>query len=229
MDKKKKYILIASAIGVVFAIAVTIACVSLFQGFSATKYAEAVLEQTMEGKVSALVSMTKGLTEDAAKKQYETTVSDFVTNVVAKGLTLDDEQKKACVKECKEIFEDMKYNVSNEKKISDTEYEVTVTYKKSDVMTKLKALAEAETARINAKVENGEYRGTLDAINQQMQAEYATNLASMLKEANETMEFGDEESIVLSVKKGENGLYVIDGTQIGQFLLKIMGLGENQD
>ena len=69
----------------------------------------------------------------------------------------------------------------------------------------------------------------MDTINQQMQAEYATNLASMLKEANETMEFGDEESIVLSVKKGENGLYVIDGTQIGQFLLKIMGLGENQD
>jgi len=230
MDKKKKNILIISIIGVVFVLAVGLACFSLFRGFSAKKYVTAVLEQHTEGNVGAIVGMTKGLTEDAAKAQYEQTMEGFLNNVIdADSLPLDEEQKKECLDACKAIFKELNYSVGEEKKINGNEYQVTVKYKASDVLVKLKAILEAETARLNAKVEAGEYRGSMEEIDTLMKTEYAVNLASMLKKAAEQMEDGESGTITVIVKKGENGLYSMSGAQISEFLAKIMGLNEKQD
>lgn len=231
MEKKKKTILIATIIGIVFAGAVGLACVSIFGGFSAKKYVDAVLDQVVKGDVSAVVGMTKGLTEDAAKKQHEQTVEGFLNNVIDAGsLPLDEEQKKECVKACKKIFGELNYQVTSEKKKGSDEYEVTVKFKVSNVIATLKTLLEAENARINEKVENGEYRGmSMEEIDTQMKAEYAANLAKILEEAAKTMKDGESQTMTMTVKKGKNGLYVLEGAQISQFLSKIMGLSEKQD
>ena len=230
MDKKKKNIIIISIIGVVFVAALGLVGMKVFQGFSAKKYVDAVLDQNVNGEVGSIVGMTKGLTEDAAKKQYEQTVEGFLNNVVAaESLPLDEEQKKACLDACKDIFAELSYRVVDEKKVNDKEYEVTVQIKVSDVIEKLKTLLEAETARINTKVENGEYRGTMEEIDAQMKADYAVNLAKVLKEAAKTMKDGESQTVVVTVKKGENGLYNIEGSQISEILTKMMGLSKKED
>ena len=99
----------------------------------------------------------------------------------------------------------------------------------SDVIAKLKTLLEAETERINTKVENGEYRGTIEEIDAQMKANYAVNLADVLKEAAKTMKDGESQTVVVTVKKGENGLYNIEGSQISGILTKMMGLSKKED
>jgi small nuclear ribonucleoprotein (snRNP)-like protein len=230
MDKKKKNIIIISIIGVVFVAALGLVGMKVFQGFSAKKYVDAVLDQNVNGEVGSIVGMTKGLTEDAAKKQYEQTVEGFLNNVVAaESLPLDEEQKKACMDACKDIFAELNYRVVDEKKVDDKEYEVTVQIKVSDVIAKLKTLLEAETERINTKVENGEYRGTMEEIDAQMKADYAVKLADVLKEAAKTMKDGESKTVVVTVKKGENGLYNIEGSQISEILTKMMGLSKKED
>lgn len=226
MDNKKKNMIIGIAIAAILVIIGGIVCLRVFRGFDAKKYVSAVLEQNMEGKVKTVTSVTKNLSEKEAKKQYEDLVSGFVTDMLARGLTLNEEQKEQCVKVAKKIFAGMKYEVQKSEKIGNDQYRVTVKYKKSDAVKKLQALAEQENININAKVENGEYRGTAEEITQQMQAEFAANLPKMMEEAYKTMEFGKAETMELIVKKGDNGLYKFDASE---FIIKIMDLGEKQD
>lgn len=229
LEAKKKNIIIGIAAGVVAAIVIVIACVGIFRGFNAQGYVNVVLSQNLKGEVKGAVKMTKGLTEAQAKEQYELTVESFVKNIVASGLELNDEQTKQCVDISKKIFKDMKYEVQEAKKISDEEYEVPVKYQTTDVITKLQALATDEKARVEAKVQKGEFRGSGEELEAQMQAEFAGNLPTMLQSAYDSMEFGEETTVVLKVTKNEKGLYVLDGTQTSQFIAKIMGLSVNQD
>ena len=76
------------------------------------------------------------------------------------------------------------------------------------------------------KADRGEgYRGTTEEIDKQMREELAEKLPKMLKEAYKKMEFGKTETMTVTVKKDENGLYKAD---IGQFIIKIMDLKEKE-
>lgn len=229
MDAKKRNIIIGAGIGAVVLILAVIACFGIFRGFNAQQYVDVVLDQNLKGNVKAAVQTTKGLTEEQAKAQYEMTVDSFVKNIVASGLTLSEDEQKQCVEISKKIFTDMKYEVQEAEKVSDDEYKVPVKYQVSDVMVKLQALAQDEKTKVEEKVQKGEFRGSGEELEAQMQAEFAKNLPGMLEKAHETMEFGKEETFVLKVTKNEKGLYVLDGTQTSQFIAKIMGLTVNQD
>ena len=229
MDAKKRNIIIGATAGAVILVLAVIACFGIFRGFDAQHYVDVVLDQNLKGDVKSAVQTTKGLTEEQAKEQYESTVESFVANIVASGLTLSEEEQKQCVEISKKIFSDMKYEVQEAEKVSDDEYKVPVKYQVSDVMVKLQALAQDEKAKVEEKVQKGEFRGSGEELEAQMQAEFAKNLPTMLQTAHETMEFGKEETMVLKVTKNENGLYVLDGTQTSQFIAKIMGLTVNQD
>lgn len=229
MDAKKRNIFIGIGAGVIVAIFVAIAFVGIFRGFNAQKYVNAVLKQNLKGNVEEAVRMANGPTEAQAKQQYEMTIESFVSNVVANGLELTEKEKKQCIDLTKEIFADMKFEVQEAKKISDDEFEVPVKYQVSDVMVKLHKLAQDEKAKVEEKVQKGEFRGSDEELEAQMQAEFSKNLPDMLKKAHETMEFGKEETMILKVKKNENGLYTLDGTQISQFIAKIMGLTVKED
>ena len=95
---------------------------------------------------------------------------------------------------------------------------------RQDNKTKISAKKENELAK--EKVNKGEYRGTKAEIDAQMRKEFAKKLPEMLEEAYQTMENGKQETMTLTVKKGENGLYTVD---IGKFLIKIMDLSTKED
>ncbi len=226
MKEKKRNIIIAISSVAVLAVFATIVCIRLFSGFNASKYVNAVCSQVIKGDVDEAIQVTRGLTEEAAKEQHEVMVSNFVDNVIASGLTLDEKQKEECVEISKKIFSEMKYDVKKSKKISDDEYQVTIEYQKTDVIAKLQKLAKEESERAHKKVNKGEYRGATEEINAQLQEEFTKKLPDMLEEAYKTMEFGKTETIVLVVKKSENGLYTVD---VGEFIEKIMNLSTKED
>ncbi len=226
LKEKKRNIIIAISCVVVLVVFTVIVCIRLFSGFNASKYVNAVCAQVIMGDVEDAVQVTRGLTEEAAKEQHEVMVSNFVDNVIASGLTLDEKQKEECVEISKKIFSEMKYDVKKSKKISDDEYHVTIEYQKTDVIEKLQKLAKEESERANKKVSKGEYRGTAEEIKAQLQEEFTKKLPDMLEEAYKTMKFGKTETMVLVVKKSENGLYTVD---VGQFIEKIMNLSTKED
>ena len=92
-----------------------------------------------------------------------------------------------------------------------------------DVIQKLQALAKKENELAKEKVNKGEYRGAKAEIDAQMRKEFAKKLPEMLEEAYQTMENGKQETMTLTVKKGENGLYTVD---IGKFLIKLRILSQ---
>lgn len=229
MDNKKRNIIIAVSVSVVVAVLAVIAGIRIFGGFKPERYVSAVLSQTMKGEVGAVTRMTKGLTEDEAQIQYEIVVTGFMNNVILSDVSLSDTQKAECLEICKKIFKDMKYEVKDSEKAGDGVYRVSVQIQSSDVLQKMKTLLEAETERIYAKMEAAEYQGTLAEIEKQMKKEYADSVPSILKKAYETMEYQTAETVVLTVKKGDNGLYGVDGAELNDFIVKILGLTTNQD
>ena len=62
-----------------------------------------------------------------------------------------------------------------------------------------------------------------------MKEECLTNWCTMLEDAYDKMEFGEEETVVIKVVKGEDELYKLEESAITQFLVKILSLDEKQD
>lgn len=228
MDAKKRNIIIGAAIGAVVLVLGVVACLGIFRGFNPKGYVEAILNQTFKGKVNAAVQMIEGATEKQLKAQYEAGVTSFVKNTIAGGVEMDAELEEKYVTLCKKIFDDMKYKVKGYQTV-DGGYEVTVEYQTADVLQKYVASAESETQRINEKVENGDYRGTLEEINTQMKKDFLSASYTILEKAYKNMEYGEKQTVVLTVQKGTGDLYELSGEEITQFIKKIMGLDAIQD
>lgn len=232
MEGKKKKIIIGISIGVaavLFIVFGTLACLGIFREFDAQRYVKATLDQTIKGEVEAAVEMTNGTTEDALYAQYEAGIESFVKNSLTSGTELTEELETRYIDLCKKVFASMKYEVQEAEKISDTEYQVPVTYQPSDVLNLFIASVQGEAQRLSEKVENGEYRGTLEEINAQMKSDFMNNSCDLFEEAYNNMQYGEEQTMVFKVTKGESGLYELESTAISEFLTKILGLGENQD
>lgn len=232
MENKKKNItigVIVSVVVVLFIVFGTLACFGIFREFNAQRYVSAVLDQTLKGDVEDAVEMIDGATEEALYTQYEAGITSFVKNSLTSGTELTTELEKRYTELCKKVFASMKYEVQEAEKISDEEFQVPVKYQPSDILQKFIASVTAESQRLNEKVENGEYRGTLEEINTQMKEEFMNNSCDLFEEAYNSMEFGEEQTIVLKVIKGENDLYELEESAITEFLVKILSLDAKED
>lgn len=232
MGDKKKQIIIGicvSVIAVVFIVFGTLACLGVFREFNAQGYVDAMLDQTLKGEVEAAVEMTDGSTEEALCAQYESGIKSFVKNSLLGGAELDSELETQYVDLCKKIFKEMKYSVEEAEKVSDGEFQVPVKYQPSNVLQLFITSAKNEVALIEEKKEKGEYRGTFEEIETQMKTDYLTSWYTCLDEAYSNMQFGEEQTMVFTVKKGESDLYELENSSITEFLTKILGVDEIQD
>ena len=232
MENKKKNMtigVIVSVVVVLFIVFGTLACLGIFREFNAQRYVSAVLDQTLKGDVEDAVEMVDGATEEALYTQYEAGISSFVKNSLTSGTELTTELEKRYTELCKKVFASMKYEVQEAEKISDEEFQVPVKYQPSDILQKFIVSVTAEAQRLNEKVENGEYRGTLEEINTQMKEEFMNNSCDLFEEAYNSMEFGEEQTIVLKVVKGEDDLYELEESAITEFLVKILSLDAKED
>ena len=230
MDTKKKLTIAGIVIAVVFVVFGALACLGNFREFDAQGYVEATLNQTLKGEVEAAVEMTEDATEEALLLQYEESIASFVKNSILNNKEVDEELEANYIALCKKLFASMKFEVQEAEKISNEEYRVPVNYQTTDVFQKFVVSVNEEAARLKALAETGdEYRGTLEEINAQMQTDFLNNSYTLLEQAYENMEYGEVETVVFDVKKGENDLYSLSEEEIMQFITKILNLDEKQD
>jgi len=227
--KSKKTIAIAVLV-VAAAVLFGITKLDVFRDFDAKGYVDAVLKQTFEGTVEEIQEFVGEKTQEELKQVYEAEILSFVeSNITAGVVGMDEELKQQYIDLCKEIFASMKMETSEATKISRKEYHVSVSYEQVDVFQRFTELVPTEKARIEQKVQNGEYKGTLEEINQQMQDEYLVNCYELFKKAFEEMQVTEKGSMVFVVKENEDGLFGIDDSLRTELIIKIMGLDENQD
>ena len=229
MDTKKKNIIIgAGAAAVVIIVVGLLAVLGVFRSFNPEGYVKAVLDQSLKGEVKVASQLMEGTTEDQLLAQYEAGISSFVKNSIASGVELEDELQGKYVDLCKKVFGAMKYEVKEAKDVKDGGYEVTVSYKPANVFTNFITKIGEENARLTEKVENGEYRGTLEEINSQMQKDFMTNAYTLFEESYGAIEYGEEETYVFTIVKDAEGMYDLDEAQISEFITKILNLDEIQ-
>ena len=229
MDTKKRNIIIgAGATAAVILVIGLLTAFGVFRGFNPEGYVKAVLDQSLKGEVKVAAQLMDGTTEDALYKQYEAGITSFVENSIANGVEMDEELKGKYVALCKKVFAAMKYEVKGAKDVKDGGFEVTISYQPSNIFTNFIAKIAEENQRITEKVENGEYRGTLEEINNQMQQDFLTNAYTLFEECFGTMGYGEEETYVFKIVKDGEGMYDLDETQISEFITKILDLDENQ-
>ncbi len=208
---------------------VIIACIGMFRDFDARGYVHGVLDLRFRGEVDEYMAFSDTYTEKELYQNFEDGMASFVENNISNNIEMSDEEKQQYQELCKEIFAEMKYEVQAAEKISRKEYHVTVTYQPVDVFLRFIDAVSKEQERLWTKVDKSEYTGTDEEIMKQMQQEYIANAYEHLKTAFSQMQYGQEQEITFTVKKNDQGIFVIEQAKIDELFVKIMGLDKIQD
>lgn len=227
MHKEKNSLLISFLV-MLGGAAIAIVCSWLVRDFDAQGYVNAVLNQHYQGTVNEMAKFVNLSTEEL-HEQYEDGVVSFVQNNITSGVEMDETLEQKYIALGKEIFMIMQYNVTEAEKISSKEYNVPVEYQTMNIFANFIELVHVESQKIYDKVEKGEYTGTVDEINKQMQEEFLNNAYDCLMQAYQEVAYEEKETMIFKVKENEEGLFVVDEEQIYDFTTKIMGFDEIQD
>lgn len=229
MDTKKRNMLIGiGAATVVIIVIGLLAVFGVFRRFNPEGYVKSVLDQSLKGEVRAASQLMEGTTQDKLYEQYEAGIASFVKNSITGGAKIDEELREKYIELCKKVFGAMEYEVKDAKDSKDGGYEVTVSYKPANVFANFITKIGEENARLTEKIENGEYRGTLEEINSQMQKDFLTNAYTLLEECYKDIEYGEEETYVFKIVKDAEGMHDLEEAQISEFITKILNLDEIQ-
>lgn len=218
-----------AAIICVIVVLVGIVCVGLLKDFDASGYVRAILDQRFQGEVDAAAEIIKDADTSELMKQYEQGIESFTSDHITNGVEVGEELERKYVNLCEEIFSTMKYQVKEAEKVSRKEYNVTVEYEPADVFHQFVAAVSEESEKLMAKAENGEYQGTKEEINAQMQTEFLNNSYELLKQSYQNMQYGEKETMVFHVKSDETNTFSLKEDEISSFITKILRLDEIQD
>ncbi len=223
--KSKKRIAVLSVMLIVL---IGIVCVALLKDFDAQGYVRAILNQRFKGDVTEAEEILEDSTKKELLKQYNEGIEAFVADYIINGVEMDAELKGKFVELGKEIFSDMKYQVNEAEKISRKEYDVSVEFQPSDVFLQFIKAIQAESENLKQKAENGEYKGTKEEINAQMQSEFLNRSYELLEKAYQNMQYGEIETIVFKVKSNDKNVFSMKEEEISSFITKILRLDEIQ-
>lgn len=235
MEKEKKTIS-KKTIGIIIGAVVAVIALSavVFMGlnrdFEADKYVNVILDYTFKGEAKDAGEMFDGDALAQMEKQYEDNITAFVEKNITGGIEVEAEIKEKYTALCKDIFKAMKYKVKKVEKVSGDEYKVTVEYQTANIFETYMEMAAQEAAKMLEKAQSGgEYKGTPEEINAQMEQEIIANDYTVLEAAYQNVQYGDKETMVFTVKRGENQAFALESATLSEFLAKIMGLDEKQD
>ena len=234
MEKEKKSLskkTIGIIIGAVVAV-IALGAVVVFgmnRDFKADKYVNVILDYTFKGEAKDAGEMFDKGSLEQMKKQYEDNITAFVEKNITGGIAVDEEMKEKYTALCKDIFKAMKYNVTKVEKVNGDEYKVAVEYQAANIFGTYMETATQEAGKLLEKVQRGEYQGTQDEINAQMQQETIANDYTLLDAAYQNVQYGEKETFVFAVKRSESEAFALDSAALSEFLAKIMNLDAKQD
>lgn len=216
------------AIIAVIVVLVGIVCVGLLRDFDAQGYVRAILSQRFQGDITEAEEILEDTTKEELISQYEEGIESFVTAYITNGVEIDEALEQKFVDLCKEIFGSMKYQVNEAEKISRKEYDVSVEFESVDVFPQFIASIQTESELLKQKAENGEYKGTKEEINAQMQNEFLNRSYELLETAYQNRSYGDMETIVFKIKSNEKNVFSMNEEEISALITKILRLDEIQ-
>lgn len=228
MKKNNKKVIIPLIV-VILAAMIALVAKGLTRGFDAKEYVAAILEQTYYGNVEKAAEIMDDVTEEELYQQYEAGVTSFVKNNVISGIIVDEQTELKFVELGKEIFKAMKFEVIAKEDVSNQESYVTVSYQPSDIFLKYIEYVQDENKNISEKVENGEYKGTVEEINEQLQKEFVRAAYVLLEKAYADMEYGEAEEMQFVITRNQEDLYELSEETLHDFMIKIMKLDQIQD
>lgn len=214
---------------VVCLLSVSLAGCGLFRDFDAKGYVQALLDQTFQGDVSAAVKVMEGTSRKELEKQYEEEIDIFVHDNLTSGVEMDKAMLRKYVEVTKEIFRTMKYEVKDVKKIDKKEYDVNVEIQPSDVFLAFIKAVQEHADELMEKVNNGEYQGTAEEINVQMQTDFINDSYELLKTSYKNMQYAEKETVVIKVVGNDAKEFSVDEEEIYNMIAKILRLDEIQD
>lgn len=200
----------------------------LFRDFDAKGYVRALLDQTFRGEVKEAAKVMGDTSEKELKEQYEEEINAFVGKNLVSGIQMDETQKKEYEEICKDIFRAMKYEVKSSEKTNKREYDVSVEIQPSDIFIRFTAAVKENTAKLMAKADNGEYKGTEEEINSQMQQEFVKDACSLLEQSYKEMQYTEKETVIIKVTGNKNNEFSVDEEEISNLITKILRLDEIQ-
>jgi len=234
--KKEKKTISKKLLGIIIGTAVAVIALGaiafwgLNRDFKADKYVNVILDYTFKGEAKDSDGMFDQASHEQMKKQYDENVTVFVENNITGGIAVNDEMKEKYTALCKDIFKAMKYKVKTVEKVSKDEYKVTVEYQAANIFGTYMELAAQEAGKLLDKAQSGgEYRGTPEEINAQMQQEIIANDYTVLESAYQNVQYGEKNTFVFTVKRSESEAFALDSAALSEFLAKIMNLDAKQD
>jgi len=199
-----------------------------FQRFDAQEYVQAILDQTFQGDVTGALRVIPGATREELVQQYEQGIAMFVLNNIVSGMPVNEEEITDYIALCKAIFSAMRYQVKEAERISRTEYQVEVVIHPVDVFVNFVAELVKVSEEIRERVEDGEYAGSDEEINLQMQEEFVERSYELLVQAAIDITYGEAVTLTLGVRADEDNVFTVVTEDLSNMIIKILRLDEIQ-
>lgn len=197
--------------------------------FDAKGYVQATLDANLKGDVKKACAMIEDQSEEELLFQYEESVENFLATNILTGVTVRETQREQYLTICRQIYQSMEYEVGSVRKENPKEYQVEVTYHKTDVMMRFVQYVEEASEQFLKEVEKTTYKGTEEEIRKQMEETFLKRSLDCLKRALEDATEGAQETMNFTVSADENELFSLKEGQMSQFIEKILCIDQIQD
>ena len=189
----------------------------------ASEYVQANLDLIFQGETSGAKQFIDA-SQSELEQMYDNGINAFVEGYLTNGLDEDGEYTDYFAYLVKEIFMTMRYSVGEAQKIDADTYEVEVTYNPVNVFTlfieKLNELSE----ELERRADSGYYEGTQEVQKQLMLIDYLESSYLLLGDAYFQMQYGENETFVFTVSRGEKNVPALKTEEINSFIECILAL-----
>ena len=188
----------------------------------AERYVQANLDLVFQGETKEALEFLDA-SESDLKRIHIDGIDAFVRTYIAEdmGATSGTAMYHDMVDE---VFSVMKYRIDEAQENGRGKYRVPVIYHPVNLFPSFVEKLKEEAEQIEADAEAGKYEGTDEEIQTHMLLDYMTHSYGFFEDAYLSMEYGDEETFIFHVKKGENGIPELEEEEIQEFIRKIMML-----
>lgn len=205
---------------------ISLAGCGVLKGFDAEAYTEAVLKQRLSGNTKELAELTKDVSNEELTAQYEEEIRTFVEGYITKDVEMGEELTGKYTKLCSEIFQDLKYKIKKAIRKDRNTYEVEVEIYPTDTFLIFSEKLKHPADEMIQKAENGEYKGTGEEIQAQMQKEFLEYSYTLLEESFRESKTGEKETILLKITNHEKRGFAVEEKSFETFLTDILRLDE---
>lgn len=196
------------------------------RGADASGYVNAVLALTFQGETQAAMEYMEEPSKQQLMLIYQDSIDRFVAGNITNEIQMSELKTSQFAELVSKIFMTMRYQVEEAKRTDKDTYEVPVEIQPSDVFVQYYDALTEDSLKIAEKVENGEYQGTEEEMNQQVLNDIVNHAYELLDTAYLATGYGERQTVILRVTVEKNNEYTINEDDMDNLIVKILRLDE---